>query len=456
MMSSPLKRRLLQSVGATSLGPILTAIIQLVNVPVFLHFWGAKLYGEWLVISALPVYFGLTDFGIGSVAANEMTMMVARGEKNSALEVFQSTWLLTTVVSLSFTTIVALGIWILPIEQWIKVVLLSRGQVMAILCILCVYILLDMQWTVLAAGFRCDGNYALGTLIGNAVRLTTNASAVVAVAFHATPVAVAVCLVVFRLAGNRAGQIALRRKSPWLHYGYRHASTAAIRKLFRPGIAYLAIPAGNAFILQGMTVVVGSVLGPVAVVMYTTVRTLTRFVYQMSDMITNSIWAEMSAAIGSGNQLLARNLHRVACQATIGCSGAAILFLMVFGRLIYGIWTHHRINLDQTLYYILLVEVLANALWFTSSIVPISCNRHERQSIIYVLSTASSLPIAYLLLRWIGLPGAGVSLLVADICMIAYVLTNSLTILHDTPGAFLRALVSAPSLAGASAETAGR
>jgi O-antigen/teichoic acid export membrane protein len=455
-MNSPLKRRLLQSVGATSLGPILTAVIQLVNVPVFLHFWGPGLYGEWLVISAVPIYFGLSDLGIGAVAANEMTMMVARGEKDSALEVFQSTWLLTTIVSLLFTSVVVLGIWILPIDRWLKIVILSRGQVMTILCILCFYILLDMQWTVIVAGFRCDGNYALGIVLGIVVRLSANASAVVAVAFHATPIAVAISLVVFRLIGNRIGQNALRKKSPWLHYGYSHASTAAIRKMFRPGIAYLALSAGSSFIIQGMTIVVGSVLGSDAVVIYTTVRTLTRFVYQMANMITNSVWAEMSAAIGSGKLVLARNLHRVACQATIGFSGAAILFLIVFGKIVYGIWTHHKIALDQYLFYILLIEVMANALWYTSSVVPISCNRHERQSIIYVLSTAASLPVAYLLIYWIGLPGAGISQLIADICMIAYVLTNSLAILHDTPGAFVRALLRAPSLASANPVGANR
>jgi O-antigen/teichoic acid export membrane protein len=453
-MSNSLKRRLLHAVGATSLGPILTAVIQLVSVPVFLHFWGAKLYGEWLVLSALPVYFGLTDFGIGSVAGNEMTMLVARGEKETALGVFQSAWLLTTVASLSFTAVVTLGIWTLPIERWLRLAVISKGQVIAILCVLCVYVLLDMQWTVMASGFRCDGNYALGQIIGSIIRFATNASAIIAVALHGSPVAVALSLVVFRLIGNWAGQIVLLRRSPWLHYGYESASFADIRKLIRPGIAYLALPAGNAFILQGMTVLVGAVLGPIAVVIYTTVRTLTRFVYQMADMITNSIWAEMSAAIGAGDQLLARNLHRVACQATLGSSGAAVLFLAVFGKAIYGLWTHHKLVLDQALFYILLAEVFLNALWFTSSIVPISCNRHERQSVVYLLATAATLPAAFLFMSWIGLPGVGMGLLLADLCMIAYVLTNSLTILNDTPTAFVRALFRPPRLASKTPEPA--
>ena len=455
-MNHPIKRRLLHAVGATSLGPVFTAIIQLVSVPVFLYFWGPKLYGEWLVISALPVYFGLTDFGIGSVAGNEMTMLVARNEKDSALEVFQSTWLLTTFVSLTFTTVVALGIWVLPIGRWLNLAILTRGQVIAILCILCFYILLDMQWTVMAAGFRCDGNYALGTLIGSIVRLVTNASAVVAVALHASPVAVALSLVVFRLVGNRVGQLALRRKSPWLHYGYQHARFSVIRKLFGPGVAYLAFPAGNAFILQGMTVLIGSTLGSVEVVVYSTTRTLTRFVYQLVDMITNSVWAEMSAAIGTGNKVLARNLHRAACQASLGLSLVAVPILAIFGKTIYGLWTHHKVAMDQALFYLLLIQVLANSFWYTSSVVSISCNRHARQAVAYIVSTAASVPIAYFLMLRMGLTGVGISLLIVDVAMTIYVLSSSFAILQETPVAFARALFRAPTLMGGSPELVDR
>jgi O-antigen/teichoic acid export membrane protein len=445
-MKRNIKHRLLHAVGATSIGPIVTAIIQLISVPVFLHFWGPKLYGEWLVLSAIPIYLGFTDFGFGSVAANDMTMQVARGEKSAALEVFQSVWVLTTAVSVSFALLVAFGLWALPIERWLKVTLLSRGQVSAILCVLCVYVLLDMQWTVIAAGFRCDGNYALGTLLGNIARFCTNASSIIAVAFHASPLCVAATLVVARLLGNWTCQFVLRRKSPWLHYGQRFARFRVIQKLFGPAVAYMALTAGNSFIYQGMTIVVGAALGPVAVVVFSTTRTLTRFAYQMVDMITNSIWAELSTAFGEGNWLLARKIHRYACQASLGLSSAAILFLMLFGDRIYGYWIHYKVAMDHPLFHILLFEVLANSFWFTSSVVPLACNRHERQSVVYVAATALSLPAAYLLMPRFGLAGAGFSLLLADLCMISYVLPHSLALLHDTPGDFMRALLRFSSL----------
>ena len=452
-MSKPnVKRRLLHAVGATSLGPIVTAIIQIVSVPVFLHFWGPKLYGEWLVLSAIPVYLGLTDFGFGPVAANDMTMLVARKEKDAALQVFQSAWVLTTAVSVSFGLCVGVGLWTLPIEQWLKVTLLSRGQVSWILCALCVYVLLDMQWTVIAAGFRCDGNYALGMLLAVIARFCTNACAIVAVVCHGSALDVALTLVAFRLIGNWAGMIVLRYKSPWLHYGNRHARFAVIKKLFRPALAYMAIPAGNSFSYQGMTIVVGAALGPVAVVMFSTVRTLTRFAYQMVDMITNSIWPEMSAAFGANNWPLARKIHRYACQASLGLSSAAILILVLFGDPIYGYWTHHKVVMDHHLFYLLLVEALANSFWFTSSVVPLACNRHERQAVVYLLATALSLPVAYLLMSWFGLAGSGIALLITDLCLISYVLPRSLALLHEDPKEFVKALFRPPSLRSSTLE----
>ena len=434
----------MRGVGATSLGPLSTALIQLVSVPIFLHIWGPKLYGEWLLLSAVPIYLGLTDFGFGSAAGTDMTMQVARGETKAALEVFQSTWVLTTVASAAIGLCVVVAVWAFPVRRWLNISILSSGQVTAILCILCVFVLLDLQWTVIAAGFRCDGNYALGALLGNIVRFGVSAAGTLAVVFHVSPPWVALTILAGRFLGNHACRLALRRKSPWLRYGYSHAHSSIIRRLCNPAIAYMAFPAGNSFSLQGMTIVVGAVLGPIAVVMFSTTRTLTRFAYQMVDTIANSVWPELSAAFGAGDRLLAKKLHRCACQASLGLSLAAILILMLFGNGIYDQWTHHKLLMDHRLFQLLLIEVLANSLWFTSSIVPVACNCHGRVAAIFLLTTALSLPVAYLLMPRYGLPGAGISLLLVDLGMISYVFKRSLSLLHDSFGEFTRALFRSP------------
>ncbi|MGB8322362.1 MAG: hypothetical protein WCE52_05295, partial [Candidatus Acidiferrum sp.] len=47
-------QRLLRGFGAMAAGPVVTAGIQLVTVPLLLHAWGAAKYGDWLLLSAIP------------------------------------------------------------------------------------------------------------------------------------------------------------------------------------------------------------------------------------------------------------------------------------------------------------------------------------------------------------------------------------------------------------------
>ena len=56
------------------------SLIQLVQVPVFLHFWSVPMYGEWIAVNAIPSYLSFSNIGFGSVASNEMTMLMGRGD----------------------------------------------------------------------------------------------------------------------------------------------------------------------------------------------------------------------------------------------------------------------------------------------------------------------------------------------------------------------------------------
>src|SRR5580700_10091621 len=91
-MDSTTKRRLFFSFISSWVSRLSNTIIQLVQVPVFLHFWTVPLYGEWLLVNSVPTYLSFSTVGFGTVAGNEMTMMVARDDHASALRVFQSCW----------------------------------------------------------------------------------------------------------------------------------------------------------------------------------------------------------------------------------------------------------------------------------------------------------------------------------------------------------------------------
>jgi len=80
-----IKSRILKGIFASGFGQAVTILIQLTGLPIFLHFWGVEKYGEWLILSAIPAYLAMSDFGFACVAANDMTMWVAKNQRDKAL-----------------------------------------------------------------------------------------------------------------------------------------------------------------------------------------------------------------------------------------------------------------------------------------------------------------------------------------------------------------------------------
>jgi O-antigen/teichoic acid export membrane protein len=328
----------------------------------------------------------------------------------------------------------------LPLTRWLNLWSLGAPGVRLVLILLSVYTLLVLQTDLLTSGFRCEGNYAYGMLLNNVMRLAEFTLTLILVARGANPVRVAAMLLAGRTFGTCVMSWQMVRKSPWLCFGFRHARFTSIRPLVLPAIAFMAFPAGNALSVQGMVLAIGIVLGPVAVTVFSTIRTLTRFSFQITTVIAATIWPELSAAYGAQQWPVARKLHRHACQASLCFSVFSATSLLFCGEWIIRVWTHGRVTFDATLFRMLLLVVVANSVWYTSSVVPMAANRHEKLALFYLLGAAGSLGIADLLLQRFGLTGAALALLFFELVTGTYTVRRSLSMLDDSFGEFARAI----------------
>jgi O-antigen/teichoic acid export membrane protein len=424
---------------------LVTVIAQVVSVPVFLHYWGPTLYGEWLLLSTIPWYLSLSDVGLGSVAGNEMTMRVAAGDRQGALGNFQSAWVIIALVSAVLAVGMVAVTFKLPLGRWLRVHTMTAGQFHGVMLLLTAYALGSLQSTLLTSGFRCDGNYALGTFLLNILRLSETLGSALATACSAGPLIVAAVLMGIRWAGLIVMATLLAARSPWIVWGVRYARAACVREMASPAVAFMAFPFGNAVSIQGMLAVVGIVLGPLAVTAFSTMRTLTRFAFIILETIKQSIWPELSAAFGVENWAYARKLHATACQGSLVACAAAVAFLGVFGERIYRLWTHGCVTFDPALFRALLLVVLADSFWYASSATSIACNLHQKVAVAYAAGSAASVVVAYWTLSKLGLIAAALALLVVDVAMTPYVWHSSLSILRDTPRSFLRELWRLPN-----------
>src|SRR5260370_4059120 len=275
-IAGTVRGRLIRGFGATALGRVVTAIIQVGTVPVLLHAWGAGKYGDWLLLSAVPGYLALSDMGFGTASGSDMTMRVAAGDREGALRTFQSSWALLTSVSIVMMLLASATVWWIPWQRWVRLSSVSSLQAVTIMLILGAYVIVGQQNNVAESGYRCDGNFATGIRWLTILRLVEAVLATIVALLGGSLLSVALTYLAARSLGSLGYGLLLRHKSPWLHFGIRHARLQTVKQMAAPALGFMAMPIGEALSLQGFTVVIVALLGPIAVVAFSTLRTLSR------------------------------------------------------------------------------------------------------------------------------------------------------------------------------------
>ena len=445
-MQASLKAKLLRNLGANAYGQAITILIQLVSVPLYLHFWGVELYGEWLILSAIPAYLALSDVGFASVAANDMTMRVANGDRQGALEVYQSIWLFICGVSVAVGVGLVLLVYAAPVAAQFSITHVSETQTRQVLIVLILYVLAGLQGGVFSAAFRAAGRYAFGTTLGNSVRLAEWALSMVALLLGGELLAIASVTLATRLLGLLVMWLVLQKQERWLTLGRQEASIQKVRQLLKPAAAFMAFPLGLALSLQGMVLIIGMTLGSAAVVVFSAYRTLTRLLVQAITMLNQAVWPEMSAAYGAKQMDLVRQLHRKGSNVTFWIALPAVALLGAVGEWFVGVWTRHAFEQNHMLFALLLATTFLNVLWQTSWVVLMATNQHQEITLAFIASAACALLLGTLVIPVLGVSSAGLVLVVAELPMLYLAINSALQLLQDKWPGYLKSTFSKPKV----------
>lgn len=443
-MDSGTRKRLAFGFLSNWVSRLAGSLIQLIQVPVFLHFWGKLLYGDWLLVSAIPVYLSFSNVGFGSVASNEMTMRMGREDQRGALGVFQSCWWLIAAICSAVTLLFAVVVYLAPVAHWLKLQQMSEGDAKWVIFCLGTAVTFGQLEQLLGAAYTCVGKYPYGTFLKSVMTIVSFAVMLAPVALGYGAVATAAALSVANGIGTVVFWFLVRRDLPWLRFGWEYASVAEIKRLTGPAFAFMGFPIGNSLNLQGTLLAVGHVLGSGDVVIFATARTVSRVALQMVQLVNNTFWPELSSSFGAGNMALVRSLHRRSCQLALGIAFALILFMSTVGPWFLTHWTLHNVPPSPRLLFLLLVSVFFYSLWSTSSTLLMAINQHRRLSLNYLAATGITIAATVLMARFFGLLGAAASLILSELIMDVYVLPASLRISEDTWGGFLRAMLHIP------------
>lgn len=423
---------------------IASSAITFVQVPVFLHFWPMRLYGEWVIVNAIPSYLAFSNIGFGNVAGNDMTMRVAGGDQEGALSVFQSTWWLISGICTATLLLLAPALYFLPVNRLLRLSTIPQNDTRVIIFALGVSVLLGQLEQLMSAAYTCVGRYPYGSFVKSMMSLVQVGVMLVPVVMGKGARTTALVYALANVLGTLTLGIMVRRDIPWLRYGWKYAHWTEIKRLTPPAIAFMGFPMGDSFNLQGTLLAVQYALGPIDVVIFSTARQVSRVALQMVKMVEFTFSPEMSIAYGAKNESLVRTLHRRAVQLSLIVSGGTVVCMMSFGPWFLAHWTGGHVPPSKGLLAILLLVVIFYSMWSTSSSLQKATNQHMRLSAYYFFATAVTIGFTYFLgLVW-GLYGAAASLLISELIMNSYVLPRSLRITHDHFGAFVRSMVEVP------------
>ena len=416
------------------------------QVPVFLHFWGVNLYGEWMIINSVPSYLAFSNIGFGSVAGNEMTMLNSADDRQGALRVFQSCWWLIAVLCGGTGVLLAIALYFIPVADGLKLHAIGPVDAKWVLLYLGLSVLLSQLEQLVGAAYTCVGRYAYGSFMKNLFSLLAFGATLIPVALHQGARTTALVYAASNAVFTCTLCLMVRRDIPWIRFGWQHASFAEIRRLSGPAIAFMGFPIGNALNLQGTLMAVGYALGPAEVVVFGTARTVSRVALQMVQMVNVTFWPELSLAYGAKNVELIRTLHRRACQMAFIIAIVIVTCMMSFGPWFLHRWTGGHVPPSRPLLAILLFVVILYALWSTSSTLLAATNQHQKLAAYYIFGTSVTIVFTFLLAKRYGVYGAAASLIISELVMNTYVLPTSIRLSHDTFSGFLGSMFHYPEM----------
>ena len=427
-----IKLALLKNFIAGGSGKISSVVLRLVQIPVLLSYMGVEEYGRWLVLTSLPGWLVLTNLGFGSVAANEMTLRVAAGDVRKGREVFSSALVLIALIGLAG---MALLLAIAPFVPWERLLDASADRHSELTKAV---IWLSLSIFIYFFGDTFEGRFRAGRkahVFMYLVYLRPWMEFVTLLAlfqftkrFDILALSTLLSTLIYILLARQLS----KPISPELYFSRSLSRKSEFKALFKKGIAFQAFPLGNALIFQGNLLVVQTFLGPAAVALFGTARTLVRSVNQVLELVNQVIWPELSLLIGAGNFRDAARLHRFSVGMSLIAGLLSLTFIGTVGQEIYAWWTAQNLVLPQDLLLLFLLPIPFNALWYTSSVVHMASNEHEGLAKRFMVATMVSVAGCVALTYFWQMKGAAVSTAIVDVLLIRYVIIHSIKLTEDT------------------------
>lgn len=399
--------RLALGVSGQAVSRVVSTINTIVLVPILIHGWGLRGYGEWIALTALSSYVSVANFGLVTTLAYDMVMAVGAKNFAQAKRTFQNS--INVTLYLILPTIAALTVLLtqLPISRLLKLQHVTGGEAAWIVALTGGLIGIQTLRGMAAAALYASGSYGLSYYIAAGAKLVELIGIAVAVGlFHGIAGTAASIMAACAMVDLVLVSLCVARWSTWATIDLRVFDRAWLLGHAKPTFGLLLSTLANQSVLvQGPRVILGIMLGGQAVALYAVYATAVRLVDQLLLAIALPMGMEISRAIGAGDKAVSYRLitlgNRISWLLFVGVS----LFLLAAGPLIFKLWTAGRVGFDYQLMSLYLLMSAFVQLGRVSWISLVSSNRLYGPSFVTFFTAVFSVGFGASLVPPMGLAG---------------------------------------------------
>ncbi len=406
-------KRLMEGMGLSTAIVLVTIGGQIMAVPIFLAYWGAQVYGEWLILTNLVSSLTLLNMGIQTYASNLLITHYVRNELAKGTRILHSALRLYTILcSLAFAIALTLAMWpnLIPWLQ-IKATPITQARLIIITQgILTTYAILG---GLLLSLFRVTNQlprqlrYAL---IEQTIYLTVPATVAM---MGGRPFQAIMAMVSMYTIPVTISLWDVNRCSPY-PIGLSQSTWREAFALITPSLVFMAVSVATQLLSTGMTVTISSLAGATAVVIFNTTLMLTNFIRMVISRGLLVLWPEITAIEATNDLSRLARWHHLSFKLASGFALITTASIILLGPAVLTMWTRGRIEVDTTLNFLLALYLAVQAPALVSQIFGLATNKQGQLFKVQLSTAIISLLLASGLLPYFNVSGAAIALIVGQ------------------------------------------
>ena len=381
-------------------------VVTFVLVPLTIGYVSAELYGVWLTLSSMLMWFGFMDIGFTQGLKNKLTEAIAAQDWEKGKSLVSTTYFLMFLI---FVPICIILEFIVPLIDWTSLLNVDvqyeteiREVIRVLVVLACVQMIVNVLVSVVAAfqkvalsnSFMVIGN-ALSLIIICVLRVTCPPSLLaLAFALAAMPILVTIVASVILFLGK------YRKIAPRVGY----IRTSYISELFGLGYKFFLINVQVLVVYQSTNLLISYVSSPLEVTTYNIAYKLLSIAMMVFAIITAPLWPAYTDAYYREDynwmKEMKRKMDKVFYLSVAGC-----LFLALFSGIIYKVWIGDQVDIPlmMTLFVTFYTIVYC---WLTlNGTLIVGMGKLKLDVIIVVAGMICHIPLSLLLSRYIGCYG---------------------------------------------------